>query len=153
MMTDREKALARLIQADLPLDRRPFETIGRAVGLSEAEVLALIHQWKEEGLIRKMGVIIRHQQVGYTGNAMVIWAVPTKICESTGNLFASFPEVTHCYERTPPFEGKYNLFTMIHDKGHRLEEIVERLASLSGIGDFKILTSEEELKKTSMTYF
>ena len=78
MMTDQEKALARLIQADMPLEKRPFETMGQAVGLTGREVLALIEQWKKQGLIRKMGVIVRHQQVGYTRNAMVLWACTGK---------------------------------------------------------------------------
>jgi DNA-binding Lrp family transcriptional regulator len=108
-MTDQEKALARLIQADIPMEKRPFETMGKAVGLTGKDVLALIRQWKEQGLLRKVAVIVRHQRVGYTQNAMVLWSVPEEDCETAGTFFAAFPEITHCYERTPP-EGRYNLF-------------------------------------------
>lgn len=153
MMTEQEKALARLVQADIPIEKRPFEAMGQAIGLNEQEVLALIDQWKQAGVIRKVAAIVRHRQVGYVHNAMVLWAVPETMREATGQLFASFKDITHCYERTPAFEGKYNIFTMIHDREGRLEEVVQQLSRLSGIQDFKILFSEEELKKRSMTYF
>jgi DNA-binding Lrp family transcriptional regulator len=153
MMTDKEKALARLIQADIPLEKKPYAAIGKAVGLDEQDVLDFINRCKREGMIRKVAAIVRHQQLGYGRNAMVLWAVPEQDCEATGQLFASFAEVTHCYERTPAFEGKYNLFTMVHGRNGRLEELIGQLSALSGIRDFKTLFSEEELKKTSMRYF
>jgi DNA-binding Lrp family transcriptional regulator len=84
---------------------------------------------------------------------MVIWAVPPDKCESVGNTLASFSEITHCYERVPPFEGKYNIFTMIHFKKENQESIIKRLSRAAGIKDFRVLTSEEEYKKNSMEYF
>jgi DNA-binding Lrp family transcriptional regulator len=84
---------------------------------------------------------------------MVLWAVPLDKCESVGNTLASFTEITHCYERVPPFEGKYNLFTMIHFREGIQEIIIQKLSQAAGIKDFKVLASEEEYKKNSMEYF
>jgi len=152
-LTEEEKALARQIQGDIPADKRPFLKIGEILRLHEDEVIAIIQRMKQQGLIRKFAAIVRHQKVGYEKNAMVVWAVPQGACEATGQQFASFPEITHCYERTPPFEGKYNLFTMIHFRKDKPEKLIERLATLSGIRDYKILLSVEEFKKSSMAYF
>lgn len=153
MLTDKEREIARRIQGDIPLVPRPFEEIGAAVGSSGEEVMAVVRRLKEEGVIRKIAAIVRHQRVGYEKNAMVVWAVPPERCEAVGRLFATFREITHCYERTPPFEGRFNIFTMVHFKGGDPGEQIAALASRSGIADFRILTSVEEFKKSSMAYF
>ena len=67
--------------------------------------------------------------------------------------FSSFPEITHCYERSPVFEGKYNLFSMIHLHHPDIEEKIEAISAATGIHSYLILTSEEEFKKSSMEYF
>ena len=123
------------------------------MGSTEPEVIRIIDRLKQQGVIRKFVAILRHQQAGYEKNAMVVWAVPATACDATGRLFASFKEITHCYERTPPFEGKYNLFTMIHFRKNRPDDLIQQLAHLAGVDDFKILYSVEEFKKSSMSYF
>jgi uncharacterized protein YktA (UPF0223 family) len=84
---------------------------------------------------------------------MVVWAVPPDRTEEAGSVFASFPEITHCYERRPPFQGRYNLFTMIHAGKSSLEELMARIASKAGVGDYQVLESLEEFKKSSMEYY
>jgi DNA-binding Lrp family transcriptional regulator len=148
-----EKKILKHIQQDTPLNKRPFKTIGEMVHTSETEVLAVVHRLKNKGIIRKFGAILRHQKAGFTHNAMVVWAVPSDTCESAGQSLASFKEVTHCYERTPPFEGKYNIFTMVHFREGEQENIIQKLSHGVGIKDFKVLISEEEYKKSSMEYF
>lgn len=152
-LTEKDKALARQIQGDIPLEKRPFRVIGKTVCISEDDVITSINRLKRQGCIRKFAAIVRHQRVGYEKNAMVVWAVPETECEATGQLFASFKEITHCYERTPPFEGKYNLFTMVHFRKDPPEKLIRELATLSGIRDFQVLFSVEEFKKSSMSYF
>ena len=80
-------------------------------------------------------------------------AVPEEACDAVGHLFASQPEITHCYERTPPFAGRYNLFTMIHFRTQDSEVRLREMAAASGIDDFRVLRSLEEFKKNSMEYF
>jgi siroheme decarboxylase len=153
MLTVKDKEVARHIQGDIPVDKHPFQMIGDAVGLSEAKVLAIVNRLKRQGIIRKFCAIVRHQRVGYEKNAMVVWAAPETSCEVTGKMFASCREITHCYERKPPFEGRYNLFTMVHFRNDNPDDLIQKLADLSGIRDYKILLSIEEFKKSSMVYF
>lgn len=148
-----EKKILKHIQQDTPLNKRPFKIIGERVHTSETEVLAVIRGLMNKGIIRKFGAILRHQKAGFTHNAMVVWAVPSDTCESAGQILASFKEVTHCYERTPPFEGKYNIFTMVHFREGERETMIQKLSHGAGIQDFKVLISEEEYKKSSMEYF
>jgi glutamate-1-semialdehyde 2,1-aminomutase len=153
MISEKEKAVARMIQGDISLDRCLFKGLANLAGLTEEDILQAINDMMGKGVIRKFGAILRHQKAGYAENAMLIWAAPEDQCEVTGNILASFPEITHCYERTPPFEGKYTIFTMVHFRTGEMERVIEKLSRAAGITDFKVLTSEEEYKKSSMVYF
>jgi DNA-binding Lrp family transcriptional regulator len=153
MFTEKEKKLAKHIQGDIPLEKRPFKRIGEELGLTEAEVINAINNLKKKGFLRKFGAILRHQKAGLTKNVMVIWAVPDEKCEAVGNVLASYGETTHCYERVPPFEGKYNLFAMMHFKDDNPEKLIQEISSQTGIKDYRILETKEEFKKNSMEYF
>lgn len=153
MLTGIEKKIAHLIQNDIPLVKRPFKSIGEQAGVSEEESLTAIRGLIKKGMVRKFGTILRHQKAGFTRNAMVIWAVSQGSIDATGHALASFGEVTHCYERTPPFAGKYTIFSMVHFREGEQKNILSKLSKATGIKDFKILISEEEYKKSSMEYF
>jgi len=153
MISEKEMKIAQIIQRDLPLGKRPFRDMENLTGMSEKDILEHIGDMMDRGVIRKFGAVIRHQKAGYTENAMVVWAVPEDQREAAGNILASFREITHCYERTPPFEGKYAIFTMVHFREGEGDGIIRKLSEASGVRDFKVLTSEEEYKKSSMEYF
>lgn len=153
MLSKQEMKIVKIIQGDLPLDRRLFKDVGRLTGLTEEEIIKSITDLMEKGIIRKFGAIIRHQKAGYRENAMVVWAVPPDQCEKAGITLSSFSEITHCYERTPPFEGKYSVFTMVHFRTGENDAVMQKLSDAVGIKDFKVLTSDEEFKKSSMEYF
>jgi DNA-binding Lrp family transcriptional regulator len=148
-----EADIARLIQGDIPLTGRPFQRIAETAGMPEREVLSLTRGLRKRGIIRKIGAIVRHQKVGYTHNVMVLWAVPPARAEEAGKALSSFAEVTHCYERTPPFADRFNLFTMIHFRREADEALLREMAAVAGVDDFRILRSLEEFKKNSMEYF
>jgi DNA-binding Lrp family transcriptional regulator len=150
---NRTKKLLGRLQGDLPVERRPFQTLAAEAGMSEEAALETIDALTRQGVIRKVGAILRHQRAGITRNAMVIWAVPAERTEEIGSVFASFKEITHCYERRPAFQGRYNLFTMIHAGEGRLEGLIARISGRAGIRDYQVLLSEEEFKKSSMEYF
>jgi DNA-binding Lrp family transcriptional regulator len=152
-LSPQEVDIARLIQGDIPLTGRPFQRIAETAGLAEEEVLSLARGLRKRGIIRKIGAIVRHQKVGYTHNVMVLWAVPPACAETAGKVLSSFTEVTHSYERTPPFAGRFNLFTMIHFRNKTDEDLLRKMALAAGVTDFRVLRSLEEFKKNSMEYF
>jgi len=160
MLTQKEKQIASLIQGDISLTNRPFKRIAEQTGSEEQEVLKIIGNMIKKGLIRKFGAIVRHQKAGFNQNAMLLWAVPSSKIETVGNILASFPEITHCYQRTPAFSEKYNIFTMIHLRDNKEDPqnneynlLIRKLSSATGIEDYLVLISEEEFKKSSMEYF
>lgn len=153
VLTPREAEIARTIQGDIPLSGRPFREIAEVLGFDEKEILSIVDGLRERGVIRKFAAIVRHQKVGYNHNVMVIWAVPPEQAEAVGKTFAAFEEVTHCYERTPPFDGRYNIFTMVHFRQETDEVLLNQMADAAGVIDFRVLRSVEEFKKNSMEYF
>ena len=154
MIDDIDRKIVKLIQGDLPLLSRPFEQMACQIDITEDQFIHRVNNLIEKGIIRRFGATLRHQEAGFSSNAMVAWIVPDDKIEKTGKLMADFREVTHCYHRRPQNDWKYNLFTMVHgDNRDECYEIVERMARLSGINEYTLLFSEKEFKKTSMEYF
>ena len=152
MRTEREQKVGRFIQRDISGDKRPFKALGTVLGMTEEDALNIIKALASQGIVRKFGAVLRHTRAGLTQNAMVIWAVPEDEIVVIGTKLASYREVTHCYERTPSFEGKYNLFSMIHFK-ENADDCLRRIADDLGISDYIVLVTEQEFKKVSMDYF
>ena len=153
MPKTKEEHVLAAIQKDIPLVKRPFEKIASAAGLEEREALDIIQRLMEKGVIRKFGGVIRHRQAGFKRNAIILWAVPAEKTADTGKTLSAFKEVTHCYERVPPFEGRYNLFTMVHFPVGDPADFVRRLSQAAGVVDYRVLESREEYKKSSMEYY
>lgn len=152
-LTPVEKKVARAIQLDIPVVTHPFRQIGKDCGLSEEEVLKITRRLLQKGYIRRFGAILRHQKAGYTRNALVIWSVPADQIEKAGKTVAAFPFISHCYERNPAFQNKYNLFTMLHAQNDNIAAIIDKIAESINCRDFLILESLEEYKKISPEYF
>ncbi len=154
MVDDLDRKIIGLLQDDMPLGPRPFAIMANQVGMTEEQFLSRIKSMIEDGIIRRFGATLRHQKAGYSANAMIAWIVPDNGIEEAGKIMAGFREVTHCYQRMPQGEWKYNLYTMIHgnnrDECHR---IALRISQSTGINEYAILFSEREFKKTSMEYY
>ena len=150
-----EKAALRLLQADIPDTERPYLEIAERTGLTEAEVLDLLGHLKDEGVVRRFGATLRHQQAGYGANAMVAWFVEQdQDLDEVGAIMAQRPEITHCYQRVNCYAWPYNLYTMVHARSREeCLDVVQQLARIAQVPQYDILFSRKELKKTSMAYF
>ena len=149
-----DKKVIGLIQGDLPLDPRPFAVMAEKIGISEAEFVERVRSLKKSGVIRRFGATLRHQEAGFSSNAMIAWVVPEREVDKAGETMAQFREVTHCYQRRPQKDWKYNLYTMIHgDNENECFKIAQRISHETGIEEYILLFSEKEFKKTSMRYF
>ena len=154
MIDDLDKKIIGFIQGDLPLDLKPFAVIADKIGITEDECVERIRSLKERGIIRRFGATLRHQEAGFSSNAMIAWLVPDDRVEEVGRTMAGFREVTHCYQRRPEKDWKYNLYTMIHgDTKGECNRIAQRMSQQARIDDYALLFSEKEFKKTSMEYF
>lgn len=154
MIDELDKKVIHLIQGDLPLDPRPFALLAQKIGISEEEFVRRVKFLKERGIIRRFGATLRHQEAGFSANAMIAWVVPEERVVEVGVRMAKFREVTHCYQRRPQKGWKYNLYTMIHGENEEAcLKIAKRISRKTGIEEYALLFSEKEFKKTSMQYF
>ena len=117
-----ERRLVMALQEGLPLFIRPFQVLASRIGCDESEVLGRIGHWVEEGVIKRFGVVVRHHELGYTANAMLVQDIPDDRVRDLGAALAREPGVTLCYQRprVQP-DCPYNLFCMMH--GQRRHEV------------------------------
>jgi DNA-binding Lrp family transcriptional regulator len=117
MLSAIDRRLIAAVQDGLPLVERPFQTVGEAIGLSEHEVIAGLRRLIGDGTIKRFGIVVRHRELGYCANAMVVWDVPDEQVKGAGRRLAELPFITLCYRRPrrPP-AWPYNLFCMIHGR-------------------------------------
>lgn len=147
-----EHALIVALQRGLPLVERPFA----GLGLPEPQALALLARWLDEGVIKRLGVIVRHHELGYRANAMAVWDVPDEVVTQLGQRIAATGRVTLCYRRQRQLpHWPYNLFCMIHGKDPA--EVAARVAALAEICQLQayphgILFSRRRFKQCGAHY-
>ncbi len=119
----RDKALVAAIQTGLPLCPHPYAEIGRRIGMEEAEVIQRLQRLLDDEFIKRMGVVVRHHELGYRANAMVVWDVPDSQVAELGRCLGQFDFITLCYQRPRRLpQWRYNLFCMIH--GRDRDEVI-----------------------------
>ena len=155
VFTDKEQAILRIVQKNIPDSLTPFADIAAEVGASEEEVLSLLTRLKDSGAIRRFGASIKHQRTGWTHNAMVAWIVSPEEVDTVGAKAAEHTRISHCYYRPSPYpEWPYTFYTMIHGRSEQdCLDVIEYLRNSTILEQFEMLTSIKELKKISMTYF
>lgn len=144
------KKVLEALPADFPVSERPYDEMAKEMGMSGAALIDELVALKKAGIIRRIAAMVAHRSVSYEGNAMVVWRVAEAEVGKVGAVMAGFQEVSHCYERDTGGYWDYNLYTMVH--GRTREEClatIARMASRSGIGDYRVLFSLREFKKTS----
>lgn len=153
MIDARDWAVIEQLQTGIGLEERPFDALAANAEMPVSEFLTRMEQLRREGVIRRMGVRIRHHKAGVEGNVLTVWQVPDQDVERVGKLFASMPEVSHCYTRTTYSGFPYNLYAMVHAQTQaRAKTVVQRMAQKSGVNDFVALTTVRELKKSTPRY-
>jgi DNA-binding Lrp family transcriptional regulator len=144
-----DRKILAALENGLPLVPEPFGEIGKDLGLTGGEVLERVRALQDAGIIRRFRARINQRQLGITANALVAWDCDGKPARETGALLASFPCVTHCYERKPvPGRWDWSLYTVHHGFSRDgVEEEVRRLAGQAGLSRYLILFSTEEFKR------
>lgn len=121
-----DRELLAMLQPGLPLVAQPYRALADALGVSERWVIERLRNWFEHGLIKRLGVIVRHRELGYRANAMVVWDLPDARISAVGRALAVEAGVNLCYRRPRRLPAwPYNLFCMMH--GRERHEVLERI--------------------------
>jgi len=141
-------------QAGLPRVPRPYDAIGKALGVGGEEVIARLAHMLDSGVVRRIGAVPNHYAIGYTANGMSVWDVDDACIDELGARVGALDFVTHCYRRPRNLpDWPYNLFAMVH--GRSREEIAGYVADIAGLLGthcrcHDVLVSTAILKKTGL---
>jgi len=104
-----------IIEKGLPITAKPFSDVAAQLNVLPAKVIKQISQWRNNGLIRRFGLVVKHRKLGFNANAMVVWNIPSKFVDVIAGQLSNFDEVSLCYRRHRRLPNwHYNLFCMIH---------------------------------------
>jgi DNA-binding Lrp family transcriptional regulator len=155
-LSPEDRALIKLVQNGLPIVSRPYADIAERLAITEEEVLQRLQKLINNGAIKRYGVVVRHRELGYRANGMVVWDVPDDRVSQLGSCIGRFSCVTLSYRRPRRLpDWPYNLFTMVHGRNRKeVEEKVTEIVNSCGLQDINhtILFSTRRFKQRGASY-
>lgn len=129
-LSQAQSAIVAELQAGIKLESQPFNSLSVSVNLQEDAIIQQVSSWCAEGVIKRFGVVVRHHELGYRENAMVVWDVPDEHVSAFGKLVAQQEGVTLCYRRPRQLpDWPFNLFAMVH--GSERDVVLAQVNSLT----------------------
>jgi len=123
-----DKKILNSIQLDFPLVHRPFEELGKSLGIKEEELIRRIKRLQKDKAIRRIGPIISTKKTGGV-STLVAMKVPSGKVDEVAEIINKYEEVSHNYLRPSHF----NLwFTLSVENEERLDEILKELTEKTG---------------------
>ena len=152
--TEEDKEFIRELQKDLAITDKPFLKAAQKLGMSEDQIFEKLKHYEEIGVMRRYAAILRHRDVGFVANGMIVWKVPEQRIIEVGEKLGAFPQVSHCYQRPVYPDWPYNVFSMIHCKSQEeASDMAKEIQNQINVDEYKILFSAKEFKKTRVEYF
>lgn len=155
-LSDLELELIGGIQGGLPLVARPYAVLAEQLGITEQDVVERLADLQSRGVIKRLGLVVRHKELGYGANAMLVFDVPDAEVTDLGHCLSKFEFVTLCYRR--PRRGRdwpYNLFCMIHGQDREaVQAKVRHMVQCCGLEDLArdVLFSKRRFKQRGAHY-
>jgi siroheme decarboxylase len=152
-----DRRLLAALEGGLPLVSQPYALIGARIGLPETLVIERLRALLEAGVIKRLGLVVRHHEIGYRANAMTVWDVPDEAVDRVGKALAAAPDVTLCYRRPRRLPAwPYNLFAMVHGRERRaVLDRIDGLRAEHGLAEVPhaVLFSTRRFKQRGARYF
>ena len=151
-----DRALIKIVQRGLPIVSRPYADIAERLATTEQDVIQRLQRLVNDGSIKRYGVVVRHRELGYKANGMVVWDVPDTRVSELGSCIGRFTCVTLSYRRPRRLpDWPYNLFTMVHGRNREeVEQKVKEIVDSCGLQDINhtILFSTRRFKQRGASY-
>ena len=125
------------IQKAFPLVPKPFEKIAQELGTSEEEVLKILNEQKDAGIIRQTSAIFDTKRLGYK-SSLVAFEIDAEDIDNAVEILNAHPGISHNYERNHTFNIWFTI-AIDPESEYSLEETVKRLAELTKAKDYIIL--------------
>jgi DNA-binding Lrp family transcriptional regulator len=156
-LSDEDRRLLTALEDGLAAVARPYAELASRAGVSEGEAILRLRRLVATGAVKRLGLVVRHRELGYRANAMAVWDVPDDRLAEAGRRAAALPFVTLCYSRPrrqPVW--RYNLFCMVHGRERAEVEVeIATLAASAGLEDcdHEVLFSRRRFKQQGARYF
>src|ERR687891_822944 len=137
MMDSTDREILNRIQREVPLEREPFEAIGRELGIAGDEVIRRIEALKRARVIRQISAIFDTRVLSYESSLVAARIQAHKLNEGA-KAINSHPGVSHNYERNNEFNLWYTV-AVPPDSRLGLEGTVDVLHRISGAEKTRIL--------------
>lgn len=128
LLSESERKIVNAYQRGFPLDPRPFARIGEDVGMPEEDVLAIIGNLRERGVLSRLGAVVAPNRAG--ASTLAALSVPAERLEDVAARVSAYPEVNHNYER----EHVLNLWFVLAAKDRQaVLDTLQRIADDTGL--------------------
>jgi DNA-binding Lrp family transcriptional regulator len=151
---ERDIAVIRATQGDMPVIGEPYAPAARRLGMDVETLLEHMAGMRDRGLLRRVAAILFHRRAGFSANGMGVWKVPPERILELGPRMASYRGISHCYQRPTYEDWPYSVFTMAHGRSkEECDAILTAIAERTGIEERATLYSSTEFKKIRLLYF
>lgn len=148
--------LRRMLEAGLPLAARPYQALAERIGASEQAVLEQVRHWSEDGLFRRVGLVLKHRALGFRANAMLVLNIPDEQVDEIGQRLGQAAGINLCYQRPRRLpHWPYNLFCMVHGREReQVCQLIENLLAEHGLSEVphQLLFSTRAFKQCGGRY-
>lgn len=153
-LTPLEIECVRLLQRDLPLQPRPFETLARNTSVTSDDLLSAARALLRRGQIRRFTAVVPQKKSGFTASAMGVWVVPPDNVDEMAAKLSQHRAVSHCFLRPVYEDWPYNVYTTVHARSvDECESVINDLATDTGLTQKQALFPTREYKKARIHYF
>jgi siroheme decarboxylase len=152
---ERDIAVIRATQGDLPVVPEPYVPAAAALGMSVGALVEHLHGMADRGLLRRVAAILFHRRAGFSANGMGVWKVADDRVAEVGPRMAAYRGISHCYQRPTYADWPYSIFTMAHGRSkEECDAILDAIAAENpDVQDRATLYSSTEFKKIRLLYF
>lgn len=129
MLDDTDRRIIEALQGDFPLASRPFALAGKALGISEKELIIRLDTLLQTKVLTRFGPMFNIDRMGGKF-CLCAMAVPAERFEIVAGIVNAFPEVAHNYER----EHAFNMwFVLAAEKPEDIARLCSQITAATGI--------------------
>ena len=114
-------------------ERNPFRPLANRQGFGEGELLDLLHELVEKGVIRDWGAVLDGGRLGFSVDAMVVLRAPAeRVGDVCLEIVKRFEEISHCVEReVAPNRWEYPAYFVTHARERKtIDLFVEQVRDM-----------------------
>ncbi len=123
------------LERKLPISERPFKDVASKYSYRESELVDLIAELIDKGVIRDFSGVLRESKIGFRENGMnMVKIEPEEAGKLALRLVRNFPQITHLVEREVPERWCYPIYFMVHaDSRDKIEDVRKEVEEKYGI--------------------